>query len=303
MHAALRDVLGTHVEQKGSLVSPDNLRFDFSHFSKVEDEQLIEIERKVNEKIRANIVLEEYKGVPIDEAQEMGAMALFGEKYGDLVRVIKFGNSIELCGGTHVNATGDIGLFKLISESAVAAGVRRIEAITSDKAFAYLESHSKKIEALNLLLKNPKNLTKAVQDILDQNKKLQKEIEGFKREKAGDAKGGLLKNIETIGGINFIGEVLEMDAGSVKDLAFQLKHEVDNLFLVLGAKDGEKATLTLMISDNLVAEKSLNAGQIIRDIAKHIQGGGGGQPFFATAGGKNPAGLQDAVNAAKNVIA
>lgn len=303
MHEVLRDVLGTHVEQKGSLVSPDHLRFDFSHFSKIDDETLQAIELKVNEKIRANILLEEHKGVPIDEAKEMGAMALFGEKYGDLVRVIKFDTSVELCGGTHVNATADIGLFKITSESAVAAGVRRIEAITSDKAFAYLESHSKKIEQISALLKNPQDIIKSLQDLLNQNKQLQKEIEFFKKDKAGDVKGDLLKGIEVINGINFVGRVVEMDAGSVKDLAFQLKNEVDNLFLAIGAKDSGKATLTLMISENLVSEKSLNAGQIIRDIAKHIQGGGGGQAFFATAGGKNPDGLNAAVDAAKAIIA
>ena len=303
LHEALREVLGTHVEQKGSLVNADQLRFDFSHFQKVEPEELVAIERKVNDKVRANMALEEFKGVPIDEAKEMGAMALFGEKYGDLVRVIKFGTSVELCGGTHVQSTGDIGLFKIVTETAVAAGVRRIEAITSDKAFAFLESHVKLVDELSVLLKNPKNLIKTVQDLQDQNKQLQKEIEGYKRAKAGDLKGDLLKGARDVNGVQFIGAKVEMDAGSVKDLAFQLKKEVDNLFLIVGATDKGKATLTVAISDNLVAEKSWNAGQMIRDFAKHIQGGGGGQPFFATAGGKNPDGIEQALAEAEQLVA
>ncbi len=302
LHEALRDILGTHVEQKGSLVSPEHLRFDFSHFQKVTEEELTQIEARVNQKIRENIHLEEFRSILLDEAKEMGAMALFGEKYGDVVRAIKFGTSIELCGGIHVNATGDIGLFKISSESAVAAGVRRIEAITSDKAFAVLEANTKKMESLSELLKNPKDVIKAVQDLMDQNKGLQKEIESLKRDKAGNVKGDLLNKIKDINGINFISDKLDMDAGSVKDLAFQLKNEVDNLFLAIGAQDKGKATLTIMISDNLVNEKGWNAGQLIREWSKHIQGGGGGQAFFATAGGKNPDGIEKALAEAEGLL-
>src|SRR5690606_16997113 len=235
LHEALREVLGEHVEQKGSLVAPDHLRFDFSHFHKVEANELKKIEDLVNEKIRSNISLDEFKGVPLDEAKEMGAMALFGEKYGDLVRVIRFGSSIELCGGTHVSATGSIGLLKITSESAVAAGVRRIEAITSDTAFDFIESNLELVEEIKSTLKQPQDVLKAVNDLLAQNKSLQKELDDLNRQKAGNIKGDLLKSQQSINGINFISAKVELDANSVKDVAFQLKNEVDNLFLIVGS--------------------------------------------------------------------
>lgn len=302
LHEALRELLGTHVEQKGSLVSPKHLRFDFSHFEKVSAEQLLEIENMVNARIRQNIPLEEFKRMPLEDAKEMGAMALFGEKYADVVRVIKFGSSVELCGGTHVGATGDIGMIKIVGESAVAAGVRRIEAITSDSAFAYINEQLETVNQLNALLKNPKDIVKAIEDLQEQNKQLQKEIEVLNRKQAGNAKGDLKASATEINGVNFIASKLTMDAKSVKDLAFQLKNEIDNLFMVIGAEDKGKATLTIMLSDNLVEDKGWNAGELIRSWSKHIQGGGGGQAFFATAGGKNPAGIDAALAEAKTLV-
>ncbi|MCL3781606.1 alanine--tRNA ligase [Prolixibacteraceae bacterium JC049] len=300
---ALREVLGTHVEQKGSLVHSDYLRFDFSHFQKVTAEEIKAIETKVNQMIRQNVAQEEKRNVPFNEAQEMGAIALFGEKYGDLVRVVKFGDSVELCGGTHVPATGQIGQFIITSESAISAGVRRIEAITADKADQYINKNMEQLTASRALLNNTKDLPKSIQDLLENNKKLQKQIEQFEKAAAADVKKELHNQVQAINGANAIFAEVKLDsAQAIKDLAFQLKGEIDDLFLVLGANLNGKASLTVMIAESLVKEKGWNAGQIIREIAKAVQGGGGGQPFYATAGGKNPEGIANALELAKEII-
>jgi alanyl-tRNA synthetase len=299
LHHALRTVLGTHVEQKGSLVNSEYLRFDFSHFAKVTDEEMDRIEALVTEAVHQNISLDERRAVPIDEAKAMGAMALFGEKYGDNVRVIKFGDSVELCGGIHVSNTSKIGLFKVTSESAVAAGVRRIEAITGATAEEFFKEKAAKLDAISLILKNPKDLEKAIDDLLTRNQQLTKEIEQFQREKAKSVKSELKSKITDINGIHFLGEVVSMDANSVKDILFQLKGETANFVGVIGNTEGEKCGLSLIISDNLVESNKWNAAQFIREVSSHIQGGGGGQPFFATAGGKNSNGLPIAIEALK----
>ncbi|MDX9695130.1 MAG: alanine--tRNA ligase [Bacteroidales bacterium] len=303
LHFALRKVLGKHIEQKGSLVHPDYLRFDFSHFQKVTPEEILKVEIIVNELIRKNINLEEMHDVPMKKAAEMGAMALFGEKYGDHVRVIKFDESVELCGGTHVHSTGQIGFFKILSEGAISAGVRRIEAITSEKAEEFIRENLKELDEIKILFNNTKNLKQSVENLLEENSKLTKQIEEFNKEKAKLIKSELITKIEKIGEIQFIGSIVQLDsAATIKDLSFQLKNEVENLILVLGAELDGKANLSLMISDNLVKDKKLNAAQIIREIAKEIDGGGGGQPFYATAGGKNKDGLTRAIEKVKTFI-
>lgn len=296
LHHALREVLGTHVEQKGSLVNDEYLRFDFSHFSKVSDVELKIIENKVNDAIKEGIDLNEKRAVPMSVAQDMGAMALFGEKYGDLVRVIQFGNSVELCGGTHVSNTSKINLFKITSEGSVAAGIRRIEAISSDKAQAYYNERVEQFEALSDLLKKPKNMVGAVQELMDKNNKLQKEIDQLKRGQVQQIKAAVKSKIVAKDGVNLITDILDLDGGSIKDLCFQLKSEVDNLFAVIGGKADGKATLSIVISDELAKSKDLHAGNLVRTAAKHIKGGGGGQPFFATAGGKDAAGLSASID-------
>lgn len=304
MHAALRNVLGTHVEQKGSLVNEDYLRFDFSHFSKVTDEEIAQIETIVNQKIRENIA-SDIKEMPIEEARKTGAMALFGEKYGDTVRVVTFDKnySIELCGGTHVAATGQIGVFKIISEGAVAAGIRRIEAITSVKAEAFFNEQIHLISEVKVLLKNSKDLVKSVQGLMEENATLQKQIEQMLREKAKGLKAELLTKKQTVGGIHFIAERIELDsADAIKDLSFELRNQIDNLFMVLGAEVKGKPTLSVIISDNLVKEKNMNASTIVRELGKEIQGGGGGQAFYATAGGTNIQGISAALEKAKSFI-
>jgi alanyl-tRNA synthetase len=300
LHHALRQVLGTHVEQKGSLVNSEYLRFDFSQFAKITDEELAQIELLVRQAIERNEVLDERRACPIEEAKTLGAMALFGEKYGDNVRVIKFGESIELCGGIHVPSTSKIGLFKITSESAVAAGVRRIEAITGPTAEAYFREKAEKLDSISLLLKNPKDLHKAVEDLMNKNQILTKEIEQLQREKAKIVKSELKAKITTINGINFLGELVDVDTNSVKDILFQLKGETENFVGILGNSDDDKCALSLIISVNLVEEKKWNASQIIREVSTHIQGGGGGQAFFATAGGKKSEGLKTAIEAVKS---
>jgi alanyl-tRNA synthetase len=304
LHAALRRVLGTHVEQKGSLVNQDYLRFDFSHFAKVTDEELAEIGQLVNEKIRENIS-SEIKEMPIEEAKKTGAMALFGEKYGERVRVVTFDKaySIELCGGTHVKSTGQIGLFKIISESAVAAGIRRIEAITSVRAEAYFAAHLAELEQVKILLGNPKDVAKVVQDVLAQNAELRKLSDALLKEKAQLIKAELMLKAKEIRGIRFISEKIILDsADAIKDMSFELKNEVDNLFLVLGAAVNGKPSLSVIISDKLVKEQKLNAGQIVRELAKEIKGGGGGQAFYATAGGTDLSGLERAIGRAEALL-
>ncbi|MBL7105226.1 MAG: alanine--tRNA ligase [Bacteroidales bacterium] len=304
MHAAMRKVLGEHVEQKGSFVDENHLRFDFAHYSKLTDEEISEIETIVNEKIRENIPLTEKRDMQMEKALEMGAIALFGEKYDEHVRVIIYDKnySVELCGGTHVPATGQIGLFKIISEGAIAAGIRRIEAITAAKAEEYVDEQIKIVDELKAIFKNQKDVVKGVKNLIEQNNLLQKQIAGLNIEKAKHIKNGLLKNIEIINGISFVAQKVDLGANTMRDLAFKLKKEVENLFLVLGAEKEGKAQLVLMISENLVKEKEFHAGNIIREISKEINGGGGGQPHFATAGGKNPDGLVKAFEKAKEMV-
>jgi len=302
LHYALREILGSHVEQKGSFVGPEYLRFDFSHFQKLTDEETARVEKMVNQKIRLNNPLDEHRSVPMEKAKEMGALAFFGEKYGDSVRVVRFGESIELCGGTHVKATGQIGLFKIVSESAIAAGVRRIEAITADKAEEYFNEQLAIVDQLKALVRNPNDPLRAVQQLIDQQSELKKQLESLNAEKSGKLKDELAAKAEPVNGLNFIATRVDLDAQAIKDLAFALKAMVENLFLVLGNESDGKAGLTVMISDNLVAERQLNAGQIVRELAKNIQGGGGGQPNYATAGGKNPDGLSAAFEQAKKLI-
>jgi alanyl-tRNA synthetase len=305
LHAAMKQILGAHVNQKGSLVNSDYLRFDFSHFAKVTDDELAQIEAIVNQKVRENILLKEERSVLYAEAITSGVTALFGEKYGEYVRVITFDDefSKELCGGTHVKATGQIGFFKIISESAVAAGVRRIEAITGIAAEEYITGQNKLVQQLKDLLKNPKDISKSVESLLEENSKLKKEIEKSVLEKSAGLKNELAQKAEQINGINFIAQQVALpNADAIKNLAYQVKDIVTNLFLVLAAEIDGKPSLTVMIAENLVKEKGLNAGNIIRELAKEIKGGGGGQPFFATAGGSDVSGLDRALEKAKSFI-
>ena len=294
---ALRQVLGDHVEQKGSLVTPDSLRFDFSHFQKVTDEQLREVEHRVNAKIRANVPLTEHRNIPIEEAKELGAIALFGEKYGDHVRVIQFGSSIEFCGGTHVPATGCIGMVKIISESSVAAGVRRIEALTGAKVEEMLDAIQDTMHDLRALFNNAPDLTGAIRKYIDENAGLKKQIEDFMKEKEAQLKEKLLQSAKEVNGvkvITFCAPAVSPD--SVKNIAFQLRGELgDNFCFVAGTLFDNKPMLTVMLGEKLVGE-GLKAGMLVKEAAKLILGGGGGQPHFATAGGKNPDGLKAAVD-------
>ena len=302
MHEALREVLGTHVEQKGSLVNSEYLRFDFSHFQKVSDEELAQIEALVNQRIQANLPLEEFRNIPIAEAKDMGAMMLFGEKYGDTVRAIKFGSSIELCGGIHVKATGSIGLFKFTSEGAVAAGVRRVEAVTGMGAMKYIGDALSTLRDAAEVLKNPKDLAGAIQQLKEKEAAAQKEVEALRKEKAMAAAGELENNAEDHGGVRVIAARTAMDAGSVKDMVFKLKGQGNTLVIFANAWEG-KATVSIGISDEVVADKGWHAGNAVRALAQHIQGGGGGQPAFATAGGKNPEGLDKVLSDWKNHFA
>ncbi|GAA4913226.1 alanine--tRNA ligase [Mucilaginibacter defluvii] len=306
LHAALKQVLGTHVNQKGSLVNADYLRFDFSHFAKVTDEEIAQIEAIVNAKIRENINLKEERNVPYQQALNSGVTALFGEKYGDYVRVITFDDdfSKELCGGTHVNATGQIGFFKITSESAVAAGVRRIEAITGIAAENYINAQSLLINQLKELLKNPKDITKSIESLISENAGLKKELEKSVLEKAAGLKDDLAKTAENINGINFIAQKVALpNADAIKNLAYNLKDIVNDLFLVLAADIDGKPSLTVMIAENLVKDKGLNAGKIVGELAKEIEGRGGGQPFYAMAGGKDVTGIDRALEKAKSFVA
>ena len=304
MHAALKSVLGRHVEQRGSLVDENRLRFDFSHFAKMTDEEIMRVEQIVNRKIREDILIDEKRNVPIEEAKAMGAAALFGEKYGEFVRVITFDPefSVEFCGGTHVPSTGRIGMFKIVAESAIAAGIRRIEAITANKVEELLYEQENLLNGFKEILKNQKEPLKAAQSLVDEKKALEKQLEELKNEKVATLKMVLKNKAENINGINFIAHKLDGDIQTAKNLAFQLKDIVDDLVFVIGNEADGKANLTVMISDNLVKEKKLNAGQIIREISKEIQGGGGGQPHYATAGGKNPAGIEKALQKAREII-
>lgn len=302
LHEALRAVLGDHVEQKGSLVNADYLRFDFSHFSKVTEEQLAEVEQFVMRKIRANHPLEEHRAIPIAQAEKMGALMLFGEKYGDLVRVIKFGDSIELCGGTHLQSTGAVGLFKITQETAVASGIRRIEAISNIKAEQFINQQLQIMEEVKALLKNPKDLVKAVVDLQEKNSELNKTLEKLEKEKAQQALVDLKSKVKNENGINYLDAILPLDGGAIKDILFGLKKEYNQLFAVIGGETDGKCTLSIMIDEDLAKEKGYHAGNMVREAAKHIQGGGGGQPFFATAGGKNAGGLEEAIAAVKSKL-
>lgn len=310
LHASLREVLGKHVEQKGSLVNDEHLRFDFSHFSKATDEELSKIEARVNEKIRENIS-RNVEVMALDKAKQSGAMALFGEKYGDTVRVVTFDKnfSIELCGGTHVPATGQIGYFKITSESAVASGIRRIEAVTAVKAEEFINQQIGTLNQLKELLKNPKDVLKSIEQLQNENAELIRQAESLLKEKASFLKSELIGKIQKQNGINFIAEKIELNsAEAIKTLAFELKGQVENLFLVLGANVNGKPSLTVMLSDNLVKEnpstpiRTLHAGNIVKELAKEINGGGGGQPFYATAGGTNADGLSKALESAKKYL-
>ena len=303
LHNVLRTVLGNHVEQKGSLVNSEYLRFDFSHFQKLTAEELITVEKLVNEKIRENIKLEESIDTPIEKAKEMGAIALFGEKYDDKVRVIKFNDSTELCGGTHVSFTGEIGHFIIISEGAIASGIRRIEAITGKAADEYFIKQREILNEIKSTLKAPQNILKSITNLLNENSKQNKKIEEFAKKEVLQLKQNISNTKKEINGINVIAEIINLESvADVKNLSFQLKSEIDNLFLILGISTNGKANISVLISDNLVKEKDLHAGKIIKEIAKEIQGGGGGQASFATAGGKKPEGLQDAINKAITII-
>jgi len=302
LHYALRKVLGTHVEQKGSFVGPEYLRFDFSHFQKLTDEELLTIEKMTNALVRENNPLDEHRAVSMEQAVGMGALAFFGEKYGDKVRVIRYGSSVELCGGTHVQSTGQIGLVKIVSEGAIASGIRRIEAITAAKAEEYVYTQESLIAGLKQLVKSPTEPLKAVQQLLDQNAEMRKLVEAFNHEKALKLKDELVSKVELVNGINFLSVRINADASAAKDIAFGMRAVIENLFLVLGSESEGKATLSVLVSDELIASKGMNAGNIVRELAKSIQGGGGGQPGFATAGGKNPQGLDEALKQARSFI-
>ncbi|WP_109829920.1 alanine--tRNA ligase [Reichenbachiella versicolor] len=305
LHAALRDVLGDHVQQKGSLVNDKALRFDFSHFSKMTDEEIAKVEKIVNSKIRENIKLNEQRNVPIEDAKKQGAMALFGEKYGDFVRVITFDKnySVELCGGTHVQATGQIGSLKIISEGSVAAGVRRIEAITADKAEEYNNVQEGVLKQVSEILNNPKDVVKAIESLVNERAELAKAIESVNADKTKEQKVTLAKNIEEYNSYKIlVSEASFPDAESLKKISFEFKNEIENLIMVLAANISGKPQISVVVSENLVSTLDLHAGKMVKELAKEIKGGGGGQPFFATAGGKDISGLSQVIVKAKELI-
>ena len=296
---ALKQVLGDHVEQKGSFVSADTLRFDFSHFEKVTDEQLREVSRIVNSMIREDIPLDEHRDTPLEEAKKLGAIALFGEKYGDKVRVVRFGPSCEFCGGIHASSTGRIGMFKIVSESSVAAGIRRIEAVTGKQCEEMLYAMEDTAKAICGMFNNAKDLQGAIAKFIEEHEDLKKEVEGMKAQAAARIKAGLLEHVQQINGVNVIKAVVPADAQQCKDIVFQIREAMPgSLVCALGTKVGGKPSITVMLSDDMVKDHNLNAGKIVREAAKLIQGGGGGQPFFATAGGKNPDGISAALDKA-----
>ena len=302
LHQALRGVLGTHVEQKGSRVAPEALRFDFSHFAKLTDEELKEVERLVNRRIFEKIPLQEHRNIPIAQATEAGAMALFGEKYGDRVRMIQFGESKELCGGTHVKNTGDIWFFKIISEGAVAAGIRRIEAITNGGAMKHFAEQETLVSQIKDTLKNAQDPVKAITHLQEENAALHKELELLKKEQAKNLKASLKNEFTAINGVQCLIKQLDLETATLKDLAFQLGNEVDNAFVLFGSAYEGKALLLCYINKELAATKGLDAGKIVRELGKYIHGGGGGQLFFATAGGKKPEGIAEALNNVKDYL-
>ena len=299
LHESLRTILGEHVAQKGSLVNPSYLRFDFTHFSKIEKADLKKIEADVNAKILANIALNEHNNLPLKKAEDLGAIMLFGEKYDDVVRMIQFNTSKELCGGTHVNATGEIGLFKILSEGSTSSGIRRIEATTGVNAMEFLNNKETLLNTIASLVKN-KDLKKGVVQLITTNKSLEKQIATLKKSNAANVKDDLLSSAVEVNGVRFIAQEVDMQAEDMKNVSFALRKE-ENLAMVLAATVSDKALLTVMITDDLVAN-GMNAGAMIREIAKEIEGGGGGQPFFATAGGANPSGIANALEKAKDLI-
>jgi len=302
LHQGLRKILGTHIEQKGSMVRNASLRFDFSHFSKVTDEELLEVENFVNARIRESLPLIEKRAIPKDQAIEEGAIALFGEKYGDLVRMIKFGDSVELCGGTHVANTSDIWHFKIVSEGAVASGIRRIEAITSEAAKEYFESQAVSLSEIKEALKNAQDPVKSILALQDENAQLKKQLEVLLKDKAKNMKADLAKELQEINGVQFLAKQVDLNPEGAKDLAYELGNSYHNLFVVFATAHEGKPMLTCYISKEIVAEKNLNAGQVVRELGKYIQGGGGGQPFFATAGGKNVDGIAEALDKAVDFV-
>ena len=302
LHQALREVLGSHVEQKGSAVHSKYLRFDFSHFSKITSEELKEVERFVNARIEGKLNLEEKRSVPMEQAVSNGAIALFGEKYGDVVRTIRFGNSIELCGGTHVKNTADIWHFKIKSEGAVAAGIRRIEAITNDAAKAYYAQNNASFELVKSALNNSADPVKSITDMKSENVKLKKQIESLLKDKAVSMKGDLEQDVELVNGIHFLAKIVDLDASGIKDLSFELGQQFENSVLLFGSEQNGKALLSCYVSKALAEKGAWQANAIIKQISPHIQGGGGGQPFFATAGGKNANGIPAALSAAKHML-
>jgi len=303
IHFALRSVLGKHVEQKGSLVTPDRLRFDFSHFSKMSKEELSKVEEEVNKMVRANYISKISENVSLKKAKSMGAMALFGEKYGDHVRVVEFGESVELCGGTHVEATGSIGFVKIISEGAIAAGVRRIEAVTASKAEEYINDRLKTVDEIATLLRSSGSITESVEKLLAENNALKKSVEKFHYQSATLRLKELVDKAVKINNIKFVSGQIETDSDDVlKNIAFQLRTSSDNMVMVIGSENGGKANLLVTVSDDLVKGRNISAVAIIREISGEINGGGGGQPFLATAGGKNPEGIQRAIQKASEFL-
>ncbi len=302
LHQALRSILGTHVEQKGSMVNGSYLRFDFSHFSKLTSEEIQKVENFVNARIRENLELEEQRNTSYESAIEQGAIALFGEKYGDSVRAIRFGDSMELCGGTHVRNTSEIWYFKITGEAAVASGIRRIEAITGEAAMQYFQEQASTLGEIKNGLKNSNDPVKAIQNLQEENNELKKQVESLLKDKAKAIKAELRSEIETINGINFLSKKLDLDANGIKDLAYQLGEEFDDLYILFGTEQNGKALLSCYISKGLLEKSDLNAGQIVRELGKYIQGGGGGQAFFATAGGKKPEGIEEALQHAKDYL-
>jgi len=303
IHNALRTVLGKHVEQKGSLVTPDRLRFDFSHFTRVTKEELSRIEQLVNSMVRDNHICRITSGIPIEKAKSMGAIALFGEKYGDTVRVVEFGDSVELCGGTHVRSTGTIGLVKIVSEGAIAAGVRRIEAVTALKAEEYINEKLSEMEDIAALLKSTGSVSESVEKLLSENSSLKKSVEKYQAQAAVSMIKELEEKAVIINNIRFVSGKLQADSPEVlKNIAYQVRNLSDNTVLVIGSENGDKANLLVMVSDKLVKENNLSAVAIIKEIAGEINGGGGGQTFLATAGGKNPMGIQKAIIKAASLL-
>jgi alanyl-tRNA synthetase len=303
IHFALRKVLGNHVEQKGSLVTPERLRFDFSHFSKMTKEEISRVEEIVNQMVRLNYAGKITEGVTMEKAKSMGAMALFGEKYGDRVRVVEFGNSVELCGGTHIEATGSIGMVKIVSEGAIAAGIRRLEAVTALKAEEYINEKLKTNDEIAALLKSTGNVAESVEKLLAENTLLRKSVEKYQIQSTTTSMQELVRKSNLINNIKFVSGELETDSADIlKNIVYQIRTSSENTIIVIGSENGGKANLLVAVSDDLVKQKNISAVNIIKEISGEINGGGGGQPFLATAGGKNPHGISKAIEKAAEYI-